>query len=199
MVLFSADEFQETALFAYRLHMAAFGKPPSFAEFMQERKQFAVFQVDWRDPGESVPAQRSFTNNWVNRDAFRAAYPDSLKPENFVNQLFDTAQLKPYDEERKRQLEGLRAGKSRAEVLREVVEIDEFKRRENDRAQFFLEFLLHLRRDVDPEDWRYKAWQEKLAEPGPVDMRRFICLFLTSDEYQHRFGSEVTHTNSECH
>jgi arabinofuranosyltransferase len=198
MVLFSADEFQETAIFAYRLHAAAFGKPASFSEFMQERKQFEVFQVDWRDPGESVSAQRSFTSNWVNRDEFRAAYPDSLKPESFVNQLFDTAQLRPYDDERKRQLEGLRAGKSRSEVLREVVEIDEFKRRENDRAQFVLQFLLHLRRDVDPKDERYQAWQEKLAGPEPVDMRHFICLFLTSDEYQHRFGSEVTHSNSEC-
>jgi len=165
---------------------------------MQERKQFAVFQVDWRNPSEFVPAQRSFTSNWVNRDEFRAAYPDSLKPDIFVNQLFDTAQLKPYDDERQRQLEGLRAGKSRAEVLREVVEIDEFKRRENDRAQFLLEFLLHLRRDVDPEDRRYKAWQASLAYPEPLYIRRFVCMFLTSDEYQHRFGPEVTHTNSEC-
>lgn len=200
MVLFSAEEFQESAIFAYRLHAAAFGHAPRFVDFRQDRKQFEDLHVkDWRDPEEFVPAQRSFTVNWVLRDEFRNAYPQSMKAEEFVNQLFDTAQLKPFEEERKRNIEALRAGKSRSEVLREVVELEEFKRRENDRAQLMLQFLVHLRRDVDYNDEHYKAELEKLSRGEKVDQRKFICLFLTSEEYQRRFGEIVTHNNSECH
>jgi arabinofuranosyltransferase len=199
LVLFSAEEFQETGVFTYRLYQAAFGAPPRFAEFTQDRKQLEAYHVnDWRDPDDVIPVQRSFVDNWIRRDAFRLAYPDSLSAEEFVNRLFDTARLQPFTEARKRQIDALRAGTSRAEVLREVVEMDEFKTRENDRAQILLQFLLQLRRDVDYKDARYKPWLDKLENGESINVRHVVCLFLTSEEYQRRFGSAVTHNNAEC-
>ena len=198
--LFTADEFQETVVFDFRLYRAAFGTVPRFAELMQDRKQFEAFHVgDWRDPEEVTLAQRSFVQNWVRRDAFRSAFPDSMSPEEFVNHLFDTARLTPFIAERKQQIEALQAGKTRAEVLRELVEMNEFKQRENESALVLLQFPLQLRRDVDYKDVRFKEWFEKLERQEPVDPRYVICLFLTSDEYQLRFGPVVTHHNSECH
>jgi len=198
-VLFSADEFQETTVFAFRLYQAAFGTVPRFAELMTDRRQFEALHVhDWRDPEEVITAQRGFVENWIRRDAFRSAYPESMRAEDFVNRLFDTAGLKPFDEERRGQINALHAGKSRAEVLRELVENDEFKRRENDRALVLLQFPLQLRRDIDFKDERYKEWLDKLERGEAFDVRYLICLVLTSDEYQLRFGNEVTHHNSEC-
>jgi hypothetical protein len=199
MVLFGADEVQETAFFSFRLYEVAFGAPPKFADLMQDRKILEALHVnDWRDPDDLIPAQRSFVEDWVKRDAFRARYPDRMSADEFVNRLFDQAQLKPFTQERQLQSGALRSGKSRAEVLREIVETDEFKRREKDRAQVLMQFMLQLRRDVDYQDDRYKTWLEKLEGSGSVNAQQVLCLFLTSEEYQRRFGPVITHNNSEC-
>ncbi|MCU1263806.1 MAG: hypothetical protein JWM21_124 [Acidobacteria bacterium] len=199
MVLFGADEVQETAFLSFRLNDAAFGTAPGFADLMQDRKLLEALHVnDWRDPDDLIPAQRSFVEGWIKRDAFRAIYPDSMSAEEFVNRLYDKAQLKPFTQERIRQIAAVRAGKSRAEVLRVIVETPEFKRREGERAMVLMQFLLQLRRDVDYQDPRYKPLLEKLNASEPVDARHVICLLLTSEEYQRRFGTEVTHHNDEC-
>lgn len=199
MVLFGAEEFQEKEFFIYRLYRASFGAAPRFADFTQDRQLLAAFHgTDWRDPNDVIPAHRNFLEDWVRRDFFRAIYPDAMSAEEFVNRLFDTARLKPFDMERRRQIDALRAGKSRAEVLREVVETEGFKRRENEQALVLMQFLLQLRRDVDYQDDHYKLWLDKLERQEPVDARQVICLFLTSDEYQKRFGPVITHNNAEC-
>jgi len=92
----------------------------------------------------------------------------------------------------------LNAGKQQNEVLREVLETESFKRREHDRALLLLPFLFELRRDIDFNDSHYKPWLEKLERQESLDYERVICLFLTSDEYQRRFGQIVTHSNAEC-
>jgi arabinofuranosyltransferase len=195
-IFFEAAEFQEISFFIYRLYQASFGAAPRFIDFTTDRATLRV--NDLRDPDELIPAQRSFVNNWIRGDAFRAAYPDTMSAEEFVDHLFDRAQLRPFQQERKRQIDALNSGKSRAEVLREVIEMDEFKQRERDRGLVRMQFLLQLRRDVDYKDERYKAWLEKLDASEPVDVRRVLCLFLTSEEYQRRFGTVITHNNSEC-
>ena len=100
--------------------------------------------------------------------------------------------------ERERATIELRSGKSRAEVLRTVVELDEFKRRESFRAQLLLQFLVYLRRDVDYNDKLVQPWLDKLKSDEPINQRRVTCLFLTSEEYQRRFGATITHHNAEC-
>ncbi|MDQ2856179.1 MAG: DUF4214 domain-containing protein [Acidobacteriota bacterium] len=200
MVLFGADEVQETAFLVFRLNEAAFGTPPEFLDLKQDRRLLEALHVnDWRDPEDLIPAQRSFIEDWVRRVPFRAAYPENMSSEDFVNRLFDTARLKPFTQERQQQIAALGAGKSRAEVLREVVETQEFKRREDERARVLMQFLFQLRRDVDYKDVRYKEWLDKLSAGEPVDPRHVLCLILTSEDYQRRFGTVVTHNNSECH
>jgi len=199
MDFFAADEFQGTGFFIYRLYEASFGAAPRFIDFNADRKLLERYRVnELGDPLGVIAAQRSFVESWTRRAAFRAVYPDTMSAEKFVDQLFDRAQLKASTQERKRQIDALNAGKSRAELLREIIETDEFKRRENDRALVLMQFLLQLRRDVDYKDERYKGWLEKLDRHEPVDTRHVICLFLTSEEYQRRFGPVVTHNNTEC-
>ena len=76
--------------------------------------------------------------------------------------------------------------------------MEEFKRREHDRALVLMQFFFQLRRDVDYNDSHYKPWLDKLERKEPIDYAQVICLFLTSDEYQRRFGPVITHSNAEC-
>ena len=194
---FEVPEAQLSAFFVYRLYVAAYGRAPRFAEFQSDRA-LLVTSNDWSDMDQIVSGRRAFLDQWVRRDSFRAAYPESATSEEFVNHLFDTAGLHSSESERKQQIEMLRSRKERGEVLRSVVEIEEFKHREHDRAQVLMQFFFQLHRDVDYQDGRYKLWLDKLARNEPLDYRHVICLFLTSAEYQRRFGTEVTHNNSEC-
>lgn len=196
VVFFEAGEFQEIGYFIYRLNRVAFNAAPRLTDLTADRRLFHV--NDLRDEDELIPAQQKFVEKWIHRDAFRATYPDNISATDFVDRLFDRAQLKPFQQERKKQIDALYAGKSRAEVLREVIETEEFKKLERDRGLIQMQFLLQLHRDVDYKDERYKVWLEKLDRGEKVDIRHVICLFLTSEEYQRRFGSVITHNNSEC-
>jgi arabinofuranosyltransferase len=196
LTFFEVPETQLSAFFIYRLYVAAYGRVPQFAEFVSDRQLLAT--TDWSDMDQIIAARRAFLAQWVRRDSFRAVYPETMAPEQFVNHLFETAGLKSLDSERTRQIEMLRGGGGRAEVLRSVVEIEEFKRREHDRGQVLLQFFFQLHRDVDYHDANYKLWLDKLDRNETVDYSHAICLFLTSAEYQRRFGAVVSHNNSEC-
>jgi hypothetical protein len=199
LAFFEVPETQMSAFFVYRLYVAAYGRVPQFAEFVRDRALLANYcRNDWSDKDEIVSGQRAFLDEWMQRDVFRTAYPETAKPEEFVNRLFDTAGLRSVPSERTQQIEMLQSGKKRGEVVREVVEIEEFKRREHDRALVLVQFFFQLRRDIDFNDVRYKPWLDKLDRKEAVDYRHVVCLFLTSDEYQRRFGAVVTHSNSEC-
>ena len=197
LAFFAVPETQLSAFFIYRLYVAAYGREPRFAEFLSDRALLATSN-DWSDMEEIVSGRVAFLDEWLRRESFRAVYPETATPEEFVNRLFDTAELKPFASERRQQIDAMHDGKKRAEVLREVVEIEEFKRREHDRALVLMQFFFQLRRDVDYKDSRYKTWLAQVERKEPVDYARVVCLFLTSDEYQRRFGAVVTHSNSEC-
>ncbi len=197
-VFLAGSEFSQRAFFVYRANIASFGIAPRFADFIRDQESLSNhLGTDWRDPSNFGPVQLSFLETWVKRDAFRAAYPETLRPEEFVSRLFENAGLSSFME-RERETIALRSGKSRAEVLSTLVELDEFKRRESIRAQLLLQFLVYLRRDVDYNDKLVQPWLDKLKRDEPINQRRVTCLFLTSEEYQRRFGTAITHHNTEC-
>lgn len=187
---FVEPEFQETGSFVYRLYRASFGRLPSFAEFGADRPQ-VVGGVNL-DQDKLI-----FANNWVTRDNFKQVYPSTMTAEQFVNKLFDTAQLLPFAAERQTEIDALLSGsKSRADVLRTVIEISEFKTREYDPSFVLMEYFGYLRRDPDQNG--YDFWLDVLKNREPGNYRGMICAFITSAEYQLRFAPVVTHTNREC-
>jgi arabinofuranosyltransferase len=197
IVLSDPGEFQETALFAYRLYAISFGAVPAFADFQRDRRWLDQQHIDWRDPYDFLPVHRSLVASWVRRDSFLAQYPESMAAEDFINRLFDTANLKPYVSERRALSDALHAGKSRAEVLSEIVENAEIKRRIDEESVVPLQLLLQLQRDVQADE-NYQIWLDKLKRHEAVDARHVLCLIFTSAEYQRRFGAVITHTNAEC-
>jgi hypothetical protein len=152
--------------------------------------------------GLQLPASTlDFANLFVARPAFKAAYPDSLTPSEFVNQLFTTAGLMNNSPERQQQINTLAnalltLSETRAQVLLDVIEIQEFKEREYNPSFVSMEYFGYLRRD--PEEDGYAFWLNVLNNREPNNYRGMICSFITSIEYQQRFSSVATRSNADC-
>jgi hypothetical protein len=130
-----------------------------------------------------------------------------------VNKLFDSAHLTAsvYDSRRQQEIQAMNAGRSRALVLRDLIEIPDFKNIPNPRdprygeikqisqynpAFVLMQYFGYLRRNVDPGDYGY--WLDVVNNREPNNYRGMVCAFITSTEYQLRFGSTVTRSNANC-
>src|SRR5206468_12601809 len=97
--------------------------------------------------------------------------------------------------ERQQQIDAMTAGKTRVQVVRDVIEITEFKNREFNPSFVLMEYFGYLRRDPDPDG--YDFWLDVITNREPNNYRGMVCSFITSIEYQNRFSSMPTHSNSE--
>jgi hypothetical protein len=195
---FIEQEFQQTGDVVYRLHRAAFGTMPNaptranvnFSQFIADRAQLVG--------GAGLPQSTiDFANNFVARAEFKQAYPDGLSQPDFVNQLFNTAGLFSSPDQRQAEIDALLSGsKTRAQVLLDVVDIQEFKDREYNPAFVLTQYFGYLRRD--PDQGGYDFWLNVLNNREPNNFRGMVCSFVTSTEYQLRFGSVVTRSNADC-
>jgi hypothetical protein len=183
-------EFQRTGSVVYRLHKASYGTRPSYAQFMPDRSQL----VD----GPQLPATTlAFANTFVRRPEFLVAYPDSMTAAAYVNKLYDTAQVMNNPVQRQQAIDALIAGtKTRAQVLLDLTEINEFKQREYNPSFVLMQYFGYLRRD--PDQGGYDFWVDIINNREPNNYPAMICAFLTSAEYQQRFSAVVTSFNSQC-
>jgi hypothetical protein len=161
---------------------------PIFSEYNPDRGQVVV--------GANLESSKqAFADNWVQLDAFKQVYPVTLSAGAFVNRLFDTAQLIPYTTQRQQEIDALlNSSKTRAQVLRDVIELPEFTSREYNPSFVLMGYFGYLRRDVDQGG--YDFWLTVLNRQN--NYRGMVCSFTTSAEYQLRFSLFVTHTNAEC-
>ncbi len=183
-------EFQETGYFVYRFYKASYSVRPTFAQFITDRSRVIG--------GSSLEANKqAFADEWVQRSVFLAAYPNTMSNTEFVNKLYDTANLKPYTTERQQQIDAMvQSGRTRAQVVREVIEIQEFKQREYNPAFVDMQYFGYLRRDADAGG--YDFWLNVLDNRVQGNYRAMVCAFLTSTEYQLRFGTVITRSNQDC-
>jgi len=149
-------------------------------------------------PGPGLPQSTvNFANAFVQRSAFLQAYPVTQTNAQFVNQLFDTAGLTPFTTERQQEIDAMNNnGKTRAQVLLDVIEIPAFETREYNGAFVLMQYFGYLRRD--PDQGGYDFWLDVLNNRVPGNFRGMVCAFLTSAEYQRRFGTAVTRTDHDC-
>jgi hypothetical protein len=195
---FVEQEFQRTGYVVYRMHRAAFGTWPNTSTRANlTAAQFFADRPLLPEGADVAQSTANFANTFVQRLAFLQVYQTSLTNAEFVNKLFDMAELSPYIIERQQQIDDMNnAGKTRAQVLLDVIEISEFKIRENNRAFVLMQYFGYLRRDPDQNG--YDFWLNILNNREPNNYRGMICSFLTSEEYQRRFGSVVTRNNTDC-
>ena len=59
-----------------------------------------------------------------------------------------------------------------------------------------MQYFGYLHRDVDQGG--YDFWLDVVNNREPNNYHGMVCSFITSTEYQLRFGSVVTRSNADC-
>jgi hypothetical protein len=193
---FVESEFQQTGSFVYRLYKGALGRQPLFTEFSADRSQVIA--------GTALEANKTaFTGAFVKRAEFRQKYAQATGGESFVDlMLSGIQQTSGADLSQQRSAliakynGGSNLNESRALALREAIESATFKQAEYNPSFVLMEYFGYLRRD--PEQAGYDFWLNVLSNKEPGNYRGMVCSFITSAEYQGRFGSVLTHSNREC-
>ena len=89
---------------------------------------------------------------------------------------------------------------SRALAVRELADNASFSSAVYNQSFVLMQYFGYLRRSPDAAG--YNFWLNVLNESSrngePGNYRGMVCSFITSAEYQRRFSSVVTHSNSEC-
>ena len=99
--------------------------------------------------------------------------------------------------ERAALINGLGNGtETRATVLHKIADNAVFHQHEYNAAFVLMQYFGYLRREVD--EGGYEFWLNVLNNRTPGNFQGMVCAFITSAEYQDRFGSLHTHSDAEC-
>jgi Tol biopolymer transport system component len=175
---FGSPEFQQRGAFAMRFYIAAFGRLPTYREFLRD-----MSALGGATSAEALANRARFPDDFVQRDAFHAIY-DSLSNAAYVDRLIANAGVSLPN--RNQLVADLDAGtKTRAQVLREVVDTTQFVQAAFNRTFVLAEYFGYLRRDPEPAG--FNAWLNYL-NANPNDFRTMVRGFVDSIEYRARFG-----------
>jgi hypothetical protein len=191
-------EFQQTGSVVYRMYRAAFGTmaAPNQTRANVTYPQFTTNRAQLIGGAGLPQSTVEFANRFVQLSAFTARYPTSQTTVQFVNALFDTANLTPFTAERQAEIDAMNTqGRTRAQVLLNVINLPAFRDREYNPSFVLMQYFGYLRRDPDQEG--YDFWLNILNTP-PNGSAGMVCAFITSAEYQNRFSSVISRTNNEC-
>jgi hypothetical protein len=203
---FLSIESQTTGFYVYRLHKAAYGTMPRFADFMADTRRAAEGVVVGRAGWETLVEenQRRLAEEFVARAEFKARYPETLTPEQYVEALdimiaheWRELEAGPLTAAQRESLaQGLRDGtETRGSVLRKMADHPQFVTQEFRKAFVLTQYFGYLRRNPDEErDTNldgYRFWLAKLDEfGGDFVAAEMVRAFLSSDEYRQRFGTQ---------
>lgn len=173
-----SEEFQVKGYFVFRYYKTSYGRLPSYAEIIAD-----MSRVTGADGGERITRQNAFSQSWVGRAEFKSRY-DALGHAAYVDQLLQTAGVQT--PARDAWVAALGAGtKTRAGVLREIVESAEVANKFSGEAFVAMQYYGYLRRE--PETEGFNNWLNTLRV-NPLDYRRMVGGFINSVEYRQRFG-----------
>jgi Calx-beta domain/Domain of unknown function (DUF4214) len=190
-------EYQATGSFVYRFYKAAFGVRPNYAQFNADRSTLVG--------GTALEsAKQAFAADFVQRPEFNARYlpaNDGADGSGFINALLQTVKTNSGVDltAQTPTLKNDYATGGRALVLRHVSDNTAFQAAEYNKAFVLTQYFGYLRRD--PEEDGFLFWLNVLntAVPNsPAGYRSMVCAFITSAEYQARFGSIISHNDRNC-
>jgi hypothetical protein len=220
-------EFQQTGSYVYRVYRASFGndqpfpnpnpdpqhpgeekKVPLYLRFMKDRARV-------RGGSQLAQLQLSFANVFVLRPEFLTKYPASLDGPSFVDAILATI-LNDIGADLGSQRQALidlytQAGGGNAgrgsvlyrladdNVQQNPINNRAFIDAEYNRAFVFTQYAGYLRRNPDMPGFLFWLSHVNAAPLRDVPHQHaMVCSFITSSEYQLRFSSVVTHSNTEC-
>jgi len=188
---FASPEFQQTGSYVYSLYAGALGRTPGYEEFMPDRLKVVG--------GSDLDASKAkFTDAFVQRSEFTAKYPQGLTSDQFVDALLQTMSARSgadLSSLRNTMLSDYDKG-GRSLVVSDAVQATEFAQAEYNKAFVLMEYFGYLRRN--PDTGGYDFWLNLLNGREAGNYRGMVCAFITSTEYQRRFSTLITHSNSEC-
>lgn len=176
---FLSEEFRERGYWVYRFYEIAFDRRPTYSEFVTDMAMIGGAQ----SPASELLSKTAYTDAFVLRTGFRNLY-DALSNAAFVNALEANAALTIANKQQL--IDQLNAGvKTRAAVLREIVESEVVEDQFFIRAFVAMQYFAYLRRD--PDTTGFNNWVITLTN-NPADFRHMIFGFIYSTEYRSRFG-----------
>jgi hypothetical protein len=189
---FFAGEFQDTGGFVFRVYRAAFdtnaATRPTYLEFQRDRSFLAA-------SGNLAAQKLAFAEQFVTRTEFVTTYPASLTAAQYVDALNANTGNSLTTAERDALVAGLTGGtETRATVLRTIADNTVFRGKEFNPTFVAMEYMGSLRRQ--PDSGGFFFWLGQLNANG--NNQAMVCSFITSAEYQLRFGPNVTRANAEC-
>jgi hypothetical protein len=206
---FLSIEFQQTGYLVYRIYKASYGDVPGspvpvrLNEFLPDTQQIGqgliVNQAGWEQVLENN--KQNFTADFVRRSRFTSAYPTSLTPTEFVDNLYMNGDVTPSASDRADAINEFGSASTtsdpaaRARALRRVGENSTLAQQEFNRAFVLMQYFGYLRRNPNdpPEptlDFQgYNFWLNKLNQfNGNFINAEMVKAFITSTEYRQRFG-----------
>ncbi len=178
---FRSREFQMKGFLVIRFYRAALGRDPLYGEFMGDLNRLTGATA------EEVAARRAaFPAEFLMRPEQRDAL-EGLSNAQYVNRLVGNTGVNFSPATRDQLVADLDSGaKTRADVLREIVEAPQFA---NSPALFNRAFVMsqyfgYLRRNPEPHG--FNAWLSYLNS-NPNDFRTMVNGFVNSREYRNRF------------
>lgn len=176
---FRSPEFQDRGYFVYRFYAVAFGRPPLYIEFVPDLARVSGFQT----AAELEASKVAFIADFMSRPEFILRYGSVTDPAAYVDALLSAAGLQTLPN-RQQLVDDLAAGrKTRAQVLREIVESVQAYQKFFNQAFVVMEYFGYLHRDPDI---LYLQWLDLLNRTG--DFRTMVNGFMNSLEYRQRFG-----------
>jgi len=215
-------EFQQTAAYVLRLYRAAFGNNQPFpnpnpdANFPDEEKKlpsYAVFVADRaRVIGGANLAQKQqdLANLFITRPEFTAKYPASLSTaDQFVDAVLATIQSASgvnLTSQRANLITLFNSGGRGAVMYRladdntsNPIANQPFIDAEYNRTFVLGQYFGYLRRNPDISGFLFWLGQVNGAPLRDVPKQHaMVCSFITSAEYQFRFGPVASRNNNEC-
>jgi uncharacterized delta-60 repeat protein len=186
---FASREFQQTGSYVYGLYAGMLGRTLNYGEFNADRAHVL-------GGAELEQAKTAFAQEFVQRSEFINVYPADMTREQFVDAVIQRMQVRAgvsMTDSRDGFLSDYDTG-GRALVARHASEASAFVDAEYNKAFVLMEYFGYLRRGGDQRG--YAFWLDVLNRGA--GHRGMVCSFITSTEYQQRFSTVVTHTNTEC-
>ncbi|HEV7858209.1 MAG TPA: matrixin family metalloprotease [Pyrinomonadaceae bacterium] len=193
---FIENEFQNTGSFIYRLYKGPLGRQPSFAEFSTDRPLVVG--------GASLEQSKvAFADAFVQRTEFTQKFQANTTADSFVDALIATIKTSSgVDLAGQRQTlintynSGSSMNNSRSLTVRAAIEDANFKQAEYNPSFVLMQYFGYLHRD--PERGGYLFWLNVLNTQQPGNFKGMVCAFVTSAEYQLRFGPVITRSDRDC-
>lgn len=215
------QEFQQTGAYVYRLYRESFGNSQPFANphpdplHPGEESKVPAYGVFMKDRahvrgGSQLPQlQLDLAKAFVGRPEFLAKYPASDGP-TFVDAILLTIKndIGPDLTFQRLALIDLFNSGGRGNVVYRLADDNlvtnpinnaAFIDAEYNRAFVFTQYAGYLRRDSDIVGFLF--WLNQVNGAPLRDTTKqhsMVCAFITAGEYQQRFSSVVTHSNTEC-